>query len=75
MVLHATTTASVKRQLINYRCIPMAYGLFLLLLALYKSATIWKENSGLNHLGLVKVLVRDQAIYFSACVCSFSILL
>ena len=38
-------------------------------LALYKAAVIWKENLGLSNIGLVKVLVQDQAVYFLACVC------
>lgn len=37
-----------------------------MLLALYKAAAIWKENSGLTNLRLVKVLIRDQALYFLA---------
>ena len=41
-----------------------------MLLAVYKAAAIWKENSGLSNFKLVSVLVRDQAIYFLACVCS-----
>lgn len=37
-------------------------------MALYKAAAIWRENSGLNNFQLVRVLLRDQAIYFLACV-------
>ena len=37
-----------------------------MLLALHKAAAIWKENSGLSNLRLVKILVRDQAVYFLA---------
>ena len=39
-----------------------------MVLALFKATTIWKENSGMSKLRLVKVLVRDQAVYFSMCV-------
>lgn len=52
----------------NYRIIPILYGLLLMGFALYKGVIIWKENSGLHTFGLVKVFVRDQVIYFLACV-------
>lgn len=49
------------------RALPMAYGTILMSLALRKAATIWKEQAGLKGLGLVRVLIRDQAIYFLVC--------
>lgn len=45
----------------------MIYNTLLLVLALYKAAVMWKENSGFGGMVLVKVLIRDQAIYFLAC--------
>lgn len=56
------------RKLTGNSCMPILYGLILMLLALSKATTIWKENSGMNKLKLVKILVRDQAVYFSMCV-------
>lgn len=46
----------------------MIYDLTLMFLALWKTAKLWKENIGAVGLDLVKVLVRDQAIYFIVCV-------
>ncbi|THH05849.1 hypothetical protein EW145_g4504 [Phellinidium pouzarii] len=43
---------------------PLAYGLILMGLALYKAAVFWKESAGLSGLILVKILIQDQAIYF-----------
>ena len=51
------------------RTTPMIYGLLLMLLALYKAAALWKAQPGMNTLRLIKVLVRDQVVYFLACVC------
>lgn len=39
----------------------MIYNTLLLVLALYKAAVMWKENSGFGGMVLVKVLIRDQA--------------
>ena len=50
--------------LTSHRTFLALYGALLLVLALYKAAVIWKENSGLHNFELVKVLVRDQAVYF-----------
>lgn len=44
----------------------MVYGSILLVLAFYEAAAMWKESSGLVGLNLLKVLIRDQAIYFLA---------
>ncbi|EJC99480.1 uncharacterized protein FOMMEDRAFT_160538 [Fomitiporia mediterranea MF3/22] len=44
--------------------IPMVYGLILMLLAVYRAAEFWKMEAGLKGLELVKVLIRDQMIYF-----------
>lgn len=35
-------------------------------LALYQARIIWKETAGLKGLELMKVLIRDQALYFLA---------
>lgn len=48
------------------RVILMVYGILLLVLALYKAREIWKESMGLEGLQLIQVLIRDQALYFSA---------
>ena len=56
--------------LINRRSIPMIYEMFLMSLALYKVAAIRKEKPGMNTLELIRIIVRDQTIYFLACVCS-----
>ena len=44
----------------------MIYGLLLMSLALYKATTLWKAQPGMNTTRLIKVLVRDQVIYFLA---------
>lgn len=48
------------------RAAMMIYGSILLVLAFYEAAAMWKESSGLVGLNLLKVLIRDQAIYFLA---------
>lgn len=42
----------------------MFYELAIMVFALRKAAIIWKENAGLEGLDLVKMLIRDQAVYF-----------
>lgn len=37
-------------------------------LALYKASGIWREILGLKSFALLKTLMRDQAVYFLACV-------
>lgn len=49
-----------------HRAVPMIYDSLLLVLALYKAAALWKESSKLEGLSLLRVLIRDQAIYFLA---------
>lgn len=46
------------------------YGALLMVLALYKAAVLSKEVTGLGlgGVGLLKILIRDQVIYFLACV-------
>ena len=56
------------------RALEMAYATFLMILALYKAAIIWKETAGLKGINLAKVLVRDQAVYFIAYVPLYSAL-
>lgn len=50
-----------------YRGIPLAYGLLLLVLALIKAIEYWRLNT-YNGSRLVKVLITDQIMYFSALV-------
>lgn len=42
----------------------MAYGVILMVLAIYKAAEFWRLSSGFKGLNLVKVLIVDQIIYF-----------
>ena len=42
----------------------MVYGGILMMLALYKAAEYWKISAGFKGLTLVKILIRDQALYF-----------
>lgn len=51
--------------------IPMVYGVCLMLLALFKAITVWKESRRFMHSRLVKVLLRDQIMLFSLCVHTF----
>ncbi|EJC99466.1 uncharacterized protein FOMMEDRAFT_160521 [Fomitiporia mediterranea MF3/22] len=44
--------------------VPMVYGFILMLLALYKAAEYWRMSAGLKGFKLVKILIRDQIIYF-----------
>lgn len=44
----------------------MIYELTLMTLAIRKAAKIWKENAGADGFDLVKILIRDQAVYFVA---------
>ncbi|KAL5524826.1 hypothetical protein ACEPAF_9972 [Sanghuangporus sanghuang] len=50
--------------------IPMAYGTILMILALYKAAEYWKMSAGFKGFVLVKVLIRDQALYFMLVIAS-----
>ncbi|KAL5500886.1 hypothetical protein ACEPAH_9273 [Sanghuangporus vaninii] len=45
--------------------IPMVDGSILMILALYKAADYWKISAGFKHFTLVKVLLRDQVLYFA----------
>ncbi|KAL5476994.1 hypothetical protein ACEPAI_3180 [Sanghuangporus weigelae] len=42
----------------------MAYGMILLVLALYKAAEFWKLSSGFKGFHLVRILIEDQVIYY-----------
>ncbi|THH03280.1 hypothetical protein EW145_g6381 [Phellinidium pouzarii] len=44
--------------------IPLAYGLVLMTMALYKAAEFWKLAAGIKGLTLVGVLLQDQVMYF-----------
>ena len=48
----------------NFRTIPLAYGALLMVLALYKATVYWRESAGFHGLGLVKVVIKDQLIYY-----------
>lgn len=45
----------------------LAFETLLMILVFYKAAVMWKENAGLAGFSLIKVLVRDQAVYFVTC--------
>ena len=49
------------------RSIPLVYGALLLLLALYKAQALWILN-GVTGSRLVVILIRDQVLYYVACV-------
>ena len=42
----------------------MVYGAFLMILALYKAAQVWRESEGMKGLTLINTLIRDQVVYF-----------
>ncbi|KAL5514492.1 hypothetical protein ACEPAG_2581 [Sanghuangporus baumii] len=46
------------------RILPMGYGLLLMCLALYKAAEYWKMSSGFKGFHLVRILIRDQVLYY-----------
>ena len=49
---------------IDIRIVPMTYGAILMVLALYKAAEYWRISGGFKGFKLVRILIRDQAIYF-----------
>lgn len=51
---------------VNDRVIPSVHGVFLMILAVHKSAKILKEDPGLNTVNIIKIIVRDQVVYFIA---------
>ncbi|OCB87155.1 hypothetical protein A7U60_g5669 [Sanghuangporus baumii] len=56
--------------------LPMAYGVILNVLALYKAAEYWRLSAGFKGFTLVRVLIQDQLLYFAiviAC-CMFNIM-
>lgn len=42
----------------------MVYGIILMGLALYKAAEYWRMSAGFKGFALVKVLIKDQVLYF-----------
>ncbi|OCB87158.1 hypothetical protein A7U60_g5672 [Sanghuangporus baumii] len=44
--------------------IPMVYASILMVLALYKAAQYWKMSAGFKGFTLLRVLLRDQVLYF-----------
>ncbi|OCB87161.1 hypothetical protein A7U60_g5676 [Sanghuangporus baumii] len=44
--------------------IPMVYGAVLMIFALYKAAEYWRVSAGFKGFTLVKVLIKDQVLYF-----------
>ena len=47
-----------------YRGIFVLHGTFLLGLAMYKAAEYWKMAAAFKGFTLVRILIRDQVIYF-----------
>lgn len=43
----------------------MMYGVILMALAFYKAAEYWRMSSGFKGFALMKVLIIDQAVYFT----------
>lgn len=59
--------SSVKASpLMPYRYMIAVNGAILLCLAIHRAVILRREASGLSGMGLVHVLIRDQAIYFAA---------
>ena len=46
------------------RIIPLIYAIVLIVLALHKAASFWKLSAGFRGVVLVKVLIKDQVLYF-----------
>ncbi|KAH8109395.1 hypothetical protein DFH11DRAFT_1515630 [Phellopilus nigrolimitatus] len=44
--------------------VPVLYAIILMVLALLKAAQHWRELAGFSQFNLLKVLIKDQAIYF-----------
>ena len=42
----------------------MVYGTILMVLAIYKALEYWKISAGSKGFTLVKILIRDQVLYF-----------
>ena len=42
----------------------MVYGAILMVLALFKAAEYWRISAGFKGSTLVKILIRDQVLYF-----------
>ncbi|OCB83890.1 hypothetical protein A7U60_g9096 [Sanghuangporus baumii] len=55
--------SSVTLGLIDW-IIPMVYNLVLMILAVYKAGEYWRMSAGLKGFQLVKVVIKDQIIYF-----------
>lgn len=53
------------------RAIPIAYGGFLMCLVLYKFIILCKEAGGFHSSGLIKILTRNQVVYFLGYVVGF----
>lgn len=60
-----------RKMFTDCRSIPMIYGSLLMFLALYRATVLLKAQPGMSTYGLIKILVRDQVVYFLACVCPF----
>lgn len=50
----------------SVRSIPLAYGVLLMALAVYKAAELLKEDPLLNKSKLTQIIIRDQVVYFMA---------
>ncbi|KAL5512646.1 hypothetical protein ACEPAG_2912 [Sanghuangporus baumii] len=75
IVCGAENFAAWQLGMVNW-LIPMIYGLILMILALHKAAKYWRISAGFKGLSLVKVLIRDQVVYFMFLImcCLFAIL-
>ena len=47
---------------------PLVYAFTLMLFSLHRAYILWKEIGGFSGMRLLSVLMRDQALYFTACV-------
>lgn len=64
MVSHKNESLMQAKSLaISTRCIIAGNGVILLCLAIHRAIVINNEAAGLSGLGLVRILIRDQAIY------------
>lgn len=66
MVTKYQTHLRAGTDIYTYRAAPAAYGLLLMTLALYKAVTMWREAPRPTGMGLLKVFIGDQTVYFLA---------
>lgn len=66
MVVKCHISRRANTDICRYRAASALYGTLLLVLALHKAAAMWRESSGYRGMRLLRILIRDQAIYFVA---------